>query len=183
MHQTQHGLFLLEHLPKSYYHDFTDGALHQDTSNCSCDTYPRVTTLFSFFPVCNLPLVPAWILAVVIGVVGGWQLQWLGPSMLGSFSYSITFFMYAAMITSGLFVHCLFLVECGAAPTTEAYISTALIDASLTSCIAFSFIFNGLVDLRITPERSVFTELLMGVTYLAIFLVYFSRLINPAYVN
>ena len=56
---------------------------------------------------------------MVIGVVGGWRLQRLGPSMLGSFSYSITFFMYAAMITSGLFVHCLFLVECGAAPTTE----------------------------------------------------------------
>ena len=69
--------------------------------------------------MCVYAVVPAWILAVVIGVVGGWRLKQSGPSMLGSFSYSVTFFMYAAMITSGLFVHCLFLVECGAAPATE----------------------------------------------------------------
>lgn len=66
-----------------------------------------------------LAVVPAWFLAVVIGVVGGHTLQRLGPSVLGSFSYSITFFMYAAMITAGLITHCIFLVECGAQPVSK----------------------------------------------------------------
>ena len=58
-------------------------------------------------------------LAVVIGVVGGASLCRLGPSITGSLSYAVTFFLYATMITSGLFVHCLFLVECGAAPPSQ----------------------------------------------------------------
>ena len=58
-------------------------------------------------------------LAVLIGVVGGLHLYHLGPSTTGSLSYSITFIVYATMITSGLVVHCLFLVECDAAPVSQ----------------------------------------------------------------
>lgn len=106
--------------------------------NCSCDTQPEVTSLFNLFPICNLPrtflfqdqltsyymigdftVVPSWVLAVVIGLVGGSRLHQLGPTVPGSLAYSITFFMYAAMITSGLFVHCLYLVECGAGPPSK----------------------------------------------------------------
>lgn len=58
-------------------------------------------------------------LAVVIGLVGGARVHQLGPTVPGSLSYSVTFFMYAVMITSGLFVHCLYLVECGAAPPSK----------------------------------------------------------------
>lgn len=39
----------------------------------------------------------------------------------------------------------------------QGYFTAALIDASLTSCIATSFFFNGLVDLKIIPERNIFT--------------------------
>lgn len=59
-------------------------------------------------------VVPSWILAVIIGIFSGYKFYNLGPSVTGSLSYSITFVMYALMITSGLIVHCLFLVECGA---------------------------------------------------------------------
>lgn len=71
----------------------------------------------------HVAVVPAWLLAVVIGVGGGNALQRLGPSVTGSFSYSITFFMYAAMITSGLITHSLFLVECGAGPVSQVTLS------------------------------------------------------------
>lgn len=115
-------------------------------------------------------VVPSWVLAVVIGIVGGLRLKQLGPSIPGSLTYSFTYFTYAVMITSGLIVHCLFLVECGAAPVTEVqiivhlchsmqqyilqgYIICAYVDASLTACIAISFAFNGLVDLGIIKER------------------------------
>ena len=116
---------------------------------------------------------PIWVLAVVIGVVGGWKVFKFGPSVTGSQTYSITFYMYAAMITSGFLTHSVFLVECGAAPVTQVmslrvplslsppplcgapqgFVYTALTDSSLTSCIAISFIFNGLVDLRLMSER------------------------------
>ena len=38
----------------------------------------------------------------------------LGQTVVGSLAYSLTYAMYAVMISSGLVVHCLFLVECGA---------------------------------------------------------------------
>ena len=64
-------------------------------------------------------VVPSWALAVVIGLFFGHKFYSLGPSVVGSLSYSITYTMYAVMITSGLIVHCLFLVECGAQPTDD----------------------------------------------------------------
>lgn len=59
-------------------------------------------------------VVPSWILAVIIGLFFGHKFYSLGPSVTGSLCYSISYTMYAVMITSGLIVHCLFLVECGA---------------------------------------------------------------------
>ena len=38
----------------------------------------------------------------------------LGSRYRGTLTYSVTFLLYAIMITSGLIVHCVFLVECGA---------------------------------------------------------------------
>ena len=144
-------------------------------------------------------VVPSWVLAVLIGVVGGVRLSPLGHRSSSSLSYSLTFFLYAIMITSGLFVHCLFLVECEAAAPSkvgrrmrgrqrakeggvvlvclydcicvclslslllplphplflcQAYFSMAILDASLTSCVAVSFIFDGLVDLDLLEQRS-----------------------------
>ena len=64
----------------------------------------------------TLIVVGAWLLAVAIGIVGGAKFWRLGPSVVGSFSYSLIFYTYAVMISSGLVVHCLYLVECGATP-------------------------------------------------------------------
>lgn len=103
-------------------------------ANCSCD-HPAVinvgpllicdapgnTTLYISLCVNNVIsylVVGAWLLAVTIGVVGGAKLWALGPSVVGSFSYSLIFYTYAVMISSGLVVHCLYLVECGVNPPT-----------------------------------------------------------------
>ena len=103
-------------------------------ANCSCD-HPAVITVGSL-SVCDAPsnttlynlfmcysfisylVVGAWFLAVTIGVVGGSKLWGLGPSVVGSFSYSLIFYTYAVMISSGLVVHSLYLVECGVSPPT-----------------------------------------------------------------
>ena len=61
--------------------------------------------------------------------------------------------MYAAMITSGVFVHSFFLVECGQEQPNLVYRYISLIDVGLTSCIALSFFFNGLIDLNVMSER------------------------------
>ena len=63
-------------------------------------------------------VVGAWLLAVTLGVVGGAKLLQLGSKVVGSFSYSLIFFTYAVMISSGLVVHCVYLVECGVQPPT-----------------------------------------------------------------
>ena len=76
-------------------------------------------------PSSTLPVVPSWILAVIIGLFSGYKFHSLGPSVVGSISYSITFIMYALMITSGLIVHCLFLVECGAGAANA--VSTSIV--------------------------------------------------------
>ena len=111
--------------------------------NCSCNMQPNVTVLFNL-PICNISrepqpsatqqelhslanltvpcfaiVLPAWVLAVIIGLYGWFKISRLGPSVPGSISYADTFFMYAMMITSGFVVHSLFLVECGASPVTQ----------------------------------------------------------------
>ena len=95
---------------------------------CGClHEYVHVST-FTFLP---LLVVGAWFLAVIIGVVGGAKLWSLGPSVVGSFSYSLIFSTYVMMISSGLVVHCLYLVECGLAPPSMVSKSSS---KSVTSC-------------------------------------------------
>lgn len=59
-----------------------------------------------------LIVVPSWGLAVLLGLFFGYKFFSFGQQVTGSLAYSLTYLMYAVMITSGLFVHCLFLQEC-----------------------------------------------------------------------
>ena len=97
----------------------------------------------------------AWILAVIIGIfIGGRALLSLKPSAIGSQAYTISFSTYALMITSGFVVHSVFRVECGVQKPNYAFEQFVRIDASLTSCIAISFLFNGLIDLQWISEKA-----------------------------
>lgn len=64
-------------------------------------------------------VVPSWVVAVVLGTCFSWKFCGLGRQVTGSLAYSVTFLMYAVMMTSGLVVHCLYLVECGAQPKSQ----------------------------------------------------------------
>ena len=112
----------------------------------------KTTVIFSPLSLMRL-VVGAWLLAVLIGLSAGTLLRRLGPFVTGSLSYSITFFTYAAMITSGVIVHSFFLVECGQEQPNNFFRLIGIVDESLTSCIALSFFFNGLIDLNIMTER------------------------------
>ena len=81
-------------------------------------------------------VVGAWLLAVTLGVVGGTKLLQLGSKVVGSFSYSLIFFTYAVMISSGLVVHCVYLVECGVQPPTtpvSTVWATVVADAEISN--------------------------------------------------
>jgi hypothetical protein len=56
-----------------------------------------------------------------------------------------------------------------------AYLLFAKLDGSLTSCIAVSFVFDGLVDLRIIPERNKYTLLAMLAAYAVVFVCYYKN--------
>ncbi len=98
-------------------------------------------------------VVGAWLGAVVIALYCGTKLVRLGPSVNGSLSYSLSYFTYGLMISSGLIVHCIYLVECTGGKPKEPWTLFAKLDGSLTSCIAISFLFNGLIDANIIVER------------------------------
>ena len=102
-------------------------------------------------------VVGSWLLAVIIGVGACCQLERLGPAVRGSLVYSIVYLMYAVMITTGLVVHCLYLVECGKSQPSTGYLTMARTDAALTSSIALNFVICGLVDLQILADRSLTT--------------------------
>lgn len=53
------------------------------------------------------------------------------------------------------------------------YLFFARLDGSLTSCIAVSFVFDGLVDLRLIPERNKYTLLAMLAAYAIVFVCYY----------
>lgn len=119
-------------------------------------------------------MVPSWLLAVALGLLFSIRFASLGPNVTGSVSYAFTFALYGIMITSGLVVHCIYLVECGGEPVSEVrgrwlcvcvciynivgclqgFSVFGKIDCSLTSSIAVSFLLNGLVDLRLIKDSS-----------------------------
>jgi hypothetical protein len=136
----------------------------------NCGT-PSLST-FLGHQVCNLPLLPTWIGAVAVGIFCGLRILSLGPGVVGSLSYGISFLTYAVMMTSGFVTHSLFLVECKAADPTLPYYVVSIIDGSLSTCIAVSFFFNALVDARVLKERTAFTTAIMAGSYVAVFVLY-----------
>ena len=55
---------------------------------------------------------------------------------------------------------------------SDGYVVWSEIDGSLTSCIALSFLYDGLIDARLIPERSPYTLGAMLLSYLLIIASY-----------
>ncbi len=58
-------------------------------------------------------------IAVLLGLYFSARFASLGSNVTGSLSYALTFALYGIMITSGLVVHCIYLVECGGEPASQ----------------------------------------------------------------
>ena len=85
--------------------------------------------------------------------------------------------MYATMMTSAFILHSVFTVECGqAVPPNQVklYYIVSIADATLTSSIAISFMFNGLVDMEWVSEKNKFAWFVMIVIDGAIMVGYMS---------
>jgi len=123
--------------------------------------------------ICNWPLVPSWVAAFAIGMISGVVCWRLGPHVVGSRFYAVSFFTYAVMMTGGLVMHCFFTVECenGAKPS-YAYLNWILTTATLTSTIAVNFLFNGLVDIGYVSEDSKKPWIAFGLCFCALAFAY-----------
>lgn len=55
----------------------------------------------------------------------------------------------------------------------QLYFDMALVDASLTSCVAVCFVFNALVDGGVIRERSIGTLAMMITSFAGVFSLYF----------
>jgi hypothetical protein len=112
------------------------------------DCPPPIETIFGV-TLCNPRLVPAGLIALVLGITLGTLLRRQGSyhsQVLDN--YSLCFFVYGIMMTSGIFAHCANEGECNGpdSPYGKIY---ALVDSSLTSFVALLFLLNGLADLHV----------------------------------
>lgn len=132
-----------------------------DGANCTA----QVTV--NGFIVYNPMVVPACLLAVIIGLYGGRVIRAISPKR-GSYSYSITYTMYCFMMWHSMLVHCI-------TPSIKNDLLTAivgLIDAGLTSCIAVSFMWNSFVDNKWLDETSCKGKAIMFGSYTLIFIAW-----------
>eukprot|EP01130_Rhizamoeba_saxonica_P001929 TRINITY_DN11749_c0_g1_i1.p1 TRINITY_DN11749_c0_g1~~TRINITY_DN11749_c0_g1_i1.p1 ORF type:complete len:288 (-),score=34.36 TRINITY_DN11749_c0_g1_i1:50-913(-) len=108
---------------------------------------------FIFEPI----LIPTCILALTIGIFCGRHI--LSTKFKGHISYAISFFMFGTMMTCAMMADSILTQTSG-----SAEFIFAIIDVTLTSSIAISFAFNGLIDVDILKEEKS-TYIAMLVSY------------------
>lgn len=118
---------------------------------------PDPYVMFRGFQIEEPALIPTCILAAIIGLTGFFRIR--KTTTTGHFSYSISFLLFGIMMSDAMFVHC-FLYQ-----PNFIGLFVEWIDVTLTSCVALSFGFNGLVDLGLLKESSCGTKIAMIVTY------------------
>eukprot|EP01122_Echinamoeba_exundans_P001584 TRINITY_DN11606_c1_g1_i1.p1 TRINITY_DN11606_c1_g1~~TRINITY_DN11606_c1_g1_i1.p1 ORF type:complete len:326 (+),score=66.74 TRINITY_DN11606_c1_g1_i1:23-979(+) len=113
------------------------------------------------FLLYNWSVIPACLWAVAIGFIGARYIRNLTPGVRGSWSYKVTFLMYGVMMWHSMLVHTV--TTSINNPTFTLLV--AIIDLGLTSSIAVSFFWNGLVDLRLIDDRSPCSHAPMFLSY------------------
>ena len=127
------------------------------------DCPPPIKTILGI-RLCNPLLVPAGLIALALGMTLGTLLRRQsngGSEVLDN--YSLCFFSFGIMMTSGIFAHCANEGECNG-PDSRFGKVYGLVDSSLTSFVAFLFLLNGLADLKLisSDPRSFFEKALCG---------------------
>lgn len=142
---------------------FLDGnsALKGSSSSDPC----VATWQWGSYTIIEPSIIPTSILAAIVGVYGFSKISKYTKTV-GHVSYSLSFLMFAVMMSDAMFVHCFFDRK------SLAGMITGLIDVGLTSSIGMSFLFNGLIDLGILRETSYFTIFSMLATYFGLFVAW-----------
>jgi hypothetical protein len=127
------------------------------------DCPPPIKTIFGV-TLCNPLIVPAGLLALALGLTLGTLLRRQAKSGCEVLdNYSLCFFTFGIMMTSGIFAHCANEGECNGpdSPYGKIY---ALVDSSLTSFVAYLFLLNGLADLKVisSDPRSFLEKAMYG---------------------
>jgi len=108
-------------------------------------------------------LIPMSMLAAYIGITYGRKI-FQQTNVRSHLTYGMSFFLYACMMSDAGVAHCL-----EGMSNTWTALMFWLIDASLTSCVALSFAFNGLVDAGWISEDSKATHTSMLIVYVSTF--------------
>lgn len=132
----------------------------------SCDRLdcpPPIKTILGV-RLCNPLIVPAGLIALALGLTLGAMLRRQGNGGSDVLdNYSLCFFSFGIMMTSGIFAHCANEGECNG-PDSRFGKTYALVDSSLTSFVAYLFLLNGLADLKFisSDPRSFLEKALCG---------------------
>eukprot|EP01128_Nolandella_sp_AFSM9_P007204 TRINITY_DN3887_c0_g1_i1.p1 TRINITY_DN3887_c0_g1~~TRINITY_DN3887_c0_g1_i1.p1 ORF type:complete len:320 (-),score=61.30 TRINITY_DN3887_c0_g1_i1:173-1090(-) len=97
-------------------------------------------------------LIPFSLLALFIGLYCSGVISSSGR--LNSLLYRKTFFLYGLMMTSAMFTDSLIPFNAVSPVWKIIHLLVGLIDVTFTSCIAASFFFNGLADMKLIDENS-----------------------------
>jgi hypothetical protein len=138
-----------------------------DRLNCP----PPIKTIFGI-KLCNPMLVPAGLIALALGLTLGTLLRRQSSNSDVLCNYSLCFFSFGIMMTSGIFAHCANEGECNGPDSPHGRLY-ALVDSSLTSFVALLFLLNGLSDLKVisSSPRAFLEKALCGlVCIVAIYL-------------
>jgi hypothetical protein len=110
-----------------------------------CDTSLQIGN----YKITDSVIIPFCLLAAAIGFSGGYQIL-KAKEAVGRISYAISFFMFGSMMLTAMALHC-FLHD---NPKLILTFVLAVIDLSLSSNVALSFSFNGLIDLGILGDTT-----------------------------
>jgi hypothetical protein len=111
-------------------------------------------------------------LAALIGIYCGLKIK--RANVQGSSSYSISFFMFACMMTDAMIWHCFLNGYNNWSIWADV---TGIIDGALSSCVAMSFGFNALFDVGVMQEGRK-SAVIMSVSYLAMIGAWTYSLLN-----
>jgi len=136
-------------------------------------TCPTTEIQFMGLTLRQPTVIPVCWLAGLIGIIGFFQLR--KTRVTGSFSYSISFLMFGIMMLDASVGDCI--LPLSAFESTTGLI-IFLLDVGLTSSIAVSFMFNGLIDVGLIKETVTSTKVLMLLSYLSLFVAWYVALVK-----
>ncbi|CAF1007335.1 unnamed protein product [Rotaria sordida] len=156
---------------------------HNPSSNSSCPSTPLKWCINDYdghkFCIQNPTLLPLSILALLIGLFCSKRISKLSGKFPSRWFYYLAFFLYGIMMTSAGILHC-FIGDLPKNKISLKFIQlfVTIIDCSLTTSIAVTFLFCGLSDIQFLNPQSIFTHCLLFSSYFILFLLWTLAIIH-----